>query len=153
MTPAQLTAAPGCSPADAPRIRQALLKMVLAGRAGISAVPAPPAQPAGTFPRAWPVARLEAAAGQPWITSLRHVGLPTHPVLKLLLPLLDGTHDRTMLQSRVAEALRNGKLPPPVPPGSGQPPSPDHLDTAAAQSVEWALAHLARHGFLEPPTA
>ena len=151
MTPAQLTAVPGCSPADAPRIRQALFKMVLAGRAGISAVPAPPVQPAD-FPRAWPVARLEASAGQPWITSLRHVGIPAHPVLKLLLPLLDGTHNRTMLQSRLASALRESKLPPPNPPGNGQPPSPDHPDTVAAQSLKWALAHLARHGFLEPPS-
>ncbi len=153
MTLAQLTSDPACGADDAARIRQALFTMVLAGRAGISAVPAPPQEPIQPFPRAWPVARLEAASGQPWLTSLRHVGVPAHPVLKELVPLLDGKHDRTMLQAHLAAALREGKLPPPKSPGDGQPPSPDHLDALAAQSLGWALAYLARHGFLEPPGA
>ena len=55
-------------------------------------------QPGGS--RAW--RRLR---DKPWITSLRHTGVPALPVLKLLLPLLDGTRDRAALREAVVAAL------------------------------------------------
>ena len=148
LTADQLTANPEGGAEDAARLRRVLLKMVLAGRAGISVLPSPSAGQMDGCPRAWPVARLEAASGQPWLTSLRHVGVPAHPVLRALLPLLDGGHDRAMLQTHPTAGLREGTVPFPEP-AAGEQPAPERVDAVAGRCVDWALGYLARNGFLE----
>lgn len=148
LTLEQLTADPESGADHAARLRQVLLKMVLAGRAGISVLPGPSVGQVDAYPRAWPVARFEAASGQPWLTSLRHVGVPAHPVLRALLPLLDGGHDRAMLQTHLTAGLREGTVPFPEP-AAGEQRSPERLDALAGRYVEWALSYLARNGFLE----
>ena len=148
LTLEQLTADPEGGAENAGRLGWVLLKMVLAGRAGISVLPGPSAGQVDACSRAWPVARFEAASGQPWLTSLRHVGVPAHPVLRALLPLLDGEHNRAMLQTHLAAGLREGTLPFPEPAASEQP-SPERLDAVAGRCVDWALGYLARNGFLE----
>jgi hypothetical protein len=123
--------------------------MVLSGRASISALPLQVGRATDERPTAWSVARTEAASGQPWITSLRHVGVPAHPVLATLLPYLDGQHDRAALRARLAAALRQSTVKVAELPADSPAPSREHFDTVVDKYVEWALGHLARHAFFE----
>lgn len=132
------------------RIRQAVFAMVLADRASVSVLPLRVGRATDERPRVWSVARTEAASGQPWITSLRHVGVPTHPVLTALMPHLDGSHDRAALRARLAAALQGGTVQVPELPADQPPPSQERLHAVADQYVDWALSHLAHHAFLEP---
>jgi hypothetical protein len=104
-------------------------------------------------PRAWQVARTEAASGQPWITSVGHAGAPAHPILRALLPYLDGTHDRPALRARLADALRIGVVRVPELPADQALPAQERLDAIAEQYAEQTLRHLARHALLEPDVA
>jgi SAM-dependent methyltransferase len=131
------------------RIREAVFALVLAGRASIAVRPLRLGKADDMRPKAWSVARIEAASGQPWMTSLRHTGVPAHPVLTSLLPHLDGKNDHAALRSRFKAALQAGMVQvPEVPPDQPPPPS-QRLDTIVQQYVAWALDHLARHALLE----
>ncbi len=126
----ETVALPDLGDADTPpelraRIRQAVLALVLAGRVSIASAPLRLGRAAAERPRAWPVARVEAAAKQPWITGLHHAGLPLTPELAALLPLLDGSNDKPALRAALAG------LP-------GAPP------------LEAVLDHLTRNAILEP---
>ena len=150
---AELVTSPGQAPGgdaeNETRIRQAVLAMILAGRASISAVPVKVGSATDDRPKAWFVAQVEAASGQPWMTNLCHVGVPVHPVLTALLPHLDGTHCRAELQARLAAALRSFAIVVPELPADLPQPSQERLDAIAERYVQWALDHLARHAFLE----
>ena len=56
------------------------------------------------------VLQIEAAAGQHWITGARHAGVLLNPVLKWLLPLLDGSPDRVSLTEKLADAITRGEI-------------------------------------------
>jgi SAM-dependent methyltransferase len=149
----ELTTYPRSDPHDRAeieaRVRHAIFTMVLAGLASISVLPLRVGHAAHKQPRAWPLARREAASGQPWITSLSHVGVPAHPILLALLPHLDGAHDRTALQARLTDALRRGAVRVPELPSDQCPPSQERLNTIAEQYVERTLRYLARRALLE----
>ena len=135
-----------------PRIRKVVFAMLLAGRANISTVKLRTGRAADGQPKAWQVAQLEAASGQPWITSLRHVGMAAHPMLKALLPHLDGTNDRVALRAKLAAALQDGTVQVPELAADQPPPSQERIEEVADQYIEWALSYLARHAFLEAET-
>ena len=157
LTMEELLAGPGSDP-DAraqieARIRQGVFAMVVAGRASVSVLRLRVGRATDERPTAWAVARAEAASGQPWITSLRHVGMPAHPVLTTLLPHLDGTNDRAALRARLTAALGGRTVQVPELPADQPPPSQERLHAVAGEYVEWALSHLARHAFLEAGAA
>lgn len=56
-------------------------------------------------PRLWPLARLEAADGQPWITSQTHVPVMVQPLTAFLAKHLDGVNDREALKRLLANGL------------------------------------------------
>ena len=136
--------------AFASRIRHVILALVLASRASISATQLRIGQATDPRPLAWQVARVEAASGQPWLTSLRHVGEPAQPVLTALLPYLDGHHDQAALRDRFKAALQSQAVTVPELSADDPPPTPDRLDAIAGHHVAWALSYLARHAFLQP---
>jgi len=153
----ELTASLGCdSTARAgieARVCDALFSMVMAGQASVSVLPLRLGLATQTLPRAWVVARMEAVSGQPWITSLRHVGVPVYPILRVLLPYLDGTHDRSALRARLTGALQSGAVQLPEQPADNPPQPPQDSDSVVEHHVERALSYLARHALLEPDTA
>jgi hypothetical protein len=152
----ELATYPSCGQARAEieaRVCDALFLMVLAGQASISALPLRVGLAAHKRPRAWLVARTEAASGQPWITSLRHAGVPGHPILTVLVPHLDGTHDRSALRVRFTAALQSGAVRVPELPADKPPPPQERLNSVAEQYVERTLRYLERHALLEPDTA
>jgi methyltransferase-like protein len=61
-------------------------------------------------PVASPLARLQAAAALP-ITNLRHGATTVTPFDRYLLPLLDGTRDRTALVQELVSRFEQGQLP------------------------------------------
>jgi methyltransferase-like protein/SAM-dependent methyltransferase len=97
----------GDSQADAP-VCKALFRLIAAGQATVSSLPLRVGGCTNECPRAWPLARVEAAAGQPWVTSLRHSAIPLDRALAFLLVHLDGNHDRRMLSAKLLDALRRG---------------------------------------------
>lgn len=52
-------------------------------------------------PRASPLARAEAVADSPIVTSLRHASVALHPFDRALLALCDGSQDRSQLADRM----------------------------------------------------
>jgi SAM-dependent methyltransferase/methyltransferase-like protein len=145
-----LSNAAGEDPAMKARVERAIFTMVMSGRASISVLPLVVGSASRPCPKAWAFARLEAASIQPWITSLNHAGVGATPVLRTLVPYLDGTHDRAALRARLIEAFENGTLPVPE-----TPPGQESLDKAGLNAiaegyVEESITYLARRALLEP---
>ena len=135
------------------RVCKALFRLVAAGQATVSALPLQAGSATAERPRVWPVARVEAEARQPWITSLHHVAVPLHPIAAVMLAHLDGSNDRQMLKARLIEALRCGEVR--VVELQAESGQIEHaqLETVAAQYVERTLSHLALHAILEPTSS
>jgi SAM-dependent methyltransferase len=142
-------AATAPSAAEAARVRRAVLALAVAGRATLSSLPLRVGGARDSMPRAWSLARLEAESDQPWLTTLRHAAVPATPLLRALVPHLDGTNEREVLLARLACALDSGAVampePGPVPAGV-----PGGREDAASRLLEPALAYLHRHAVLEP---
>jgi SAM-dependent methyltransferase len=132
------------------RVRRAIFTIVMAGRASISILPLRVGHADHKQPMAWRVARIEAALGQPWITSLRHAGVPAHPMLRTLLTHLDGAHDRSALRMLLTKAIRHGAVSVPEVSVDKPPLSEEELGTVVERYVEQTLSYLARHALLEP---
>ncbi len=142
------------------RIGDAALPLVLFGRASVSILPLQVGRAADERPRVWAFARMEAASGQPWVTSLCHVGVPVYPVLHALLPHLDGLHDRAALRRLLLGAMAGGTLEITELPAAHYSAPAERLDQLAAplerlgaiakHHVEQALNYCARHALLEP---
>ena len=150
----QLTTPPAATPHVAAeievRVRRAIFTMVLAGRASISVLPLRVGHANHEYPKAWHVARTEAASGQPWVTSLAHVGVPAHPILRALLPYLDGSHDRPALRARLTDAIQRGAVLVPELATDQPSLSEEEFGAVVEHYVEQTLRHLARRALLEP---
>jgi methyltransferase-like protein len=57
-----------------------------------------------------PLARHQAATGREAATTLRHQSLSLDHLDRVLLPMLDGTHDRDALLAAVTAAVENDEL-------------------------------------------
>jgi methyltransferase-like protein len=137
-------------PTDEVRVARAILTILLAGRGSVSVLPVRVGRASDVVPRAWAVARAEAGSIQPWITTLLHGAVPASPILRLLLPLLDGTNDRAAVSACLAEALQTGAVAvPELPPGQPSPPD-DRLDGLAERYFTDILDYLERNALLEP---
>ncbi len=113
---------------------QMLTLLLISEQATVSTVPLRVGQGDSERPLAWSLARLEAAANQPWATALHHVPVRLAPPLGQLLPHLDGNTGRDALLRVVGETLAKSEQ------ASAKP------EEVLAQ----ALAFAARHGLLEP---
>ncbi len=124
----------GAKPAGADdKALDALMQLVVSEMATVSTVPLSVGRGDVDKPRAWSVARLDAASRQPWATGLHHVPVKLTAPVAYLLPHLTGTADRAALSRVVADALAQGKN------GAAKP------DEVLAQS----LAYAGRNGLLD----
>jgi len=128
------------------RVCRALFALVMAQQATLSTFPTPSGRAEDRHPKVWPLARLEASARQPWLTSLTLEPIPASTVDADLIAQLDGSLDRPALQVLLAQWLRQGKL--------GQsidtPNNKDSIENAARQYLAGALRHLAQNALLAP---
>jgi SAM-dependent methyltransferase len=98
-------------------------------------------------PRASAVARQQATQARK-VPNLLHRMLTLPPVAHILLPYVDGTRDRDTLTDVLVDLEARGelRLPPPAP--GAPPPPPGLVRTTLAQTVDQALALLARNALL-----
>jgi predicted O-methyltransferase YrrM len=91
------------------RVADALARLVVLGHCAVSTEPVACAARLAARPRAWPVAAMDAAAGD-WTASLRHAPVKLEPLQRLYLPLLDGTRTRNDLVAHAADLAGKGAL-------------------------------------------
>jgi hypothetical protein len=109
-------------------------------------LPTPTGHAEDGHPKVWPLARLEASARQPWLTSLPHERIPASTINVDRIAELDGSLDRPALQALLVAWLSEGRL--------GQSPDTpndtDSIENAARQYLARAHRQLARNALLEP---
>ena len=84
--------------------------MVLAGIADISSEPVLVSTMVSEMPHALSLARFDARDGSGWTTNVRHETVPLNIVQRVVLPLLDGTHDRAAMTRAVQQLVDSGDL-------------------------------------------
>jgi SAM-dependent methyltransferase len=139
---AESAAAPAGLDERGPRLlAEPLLQCFLADLVELQVHPPRFAPAAGDRPRASPLARLQAAAGEP-ITNLRHYTAELEDLDRLLLPHLDGSRDRPALGAVVADLVGRGVLAVggDGTPGPGGPLSRDDLEQAVENSLRRVAA-------------
>lgn len=122
---------------DDGRVCAALLALVEIGQATVSTLPLAVGGADAERPKVWPLARIEAAAKQPWLTSLSHEAVPLRGLPVELIASLDGRCDRQTLAARVAEAIGAGKIA-----VTGSEAAGPYLERALAQLAGYALLEL-----------
>ncbi len=139
-------------PADAEAggaIVGSLFRLIAGGHIEVSSIAHDTGRAKDLKPQAWPVARVEAVAGQAWASSRRHMPIGIDPVLAILLPLMDGTRSKADLRDVILDAILNGRLK-----GKGLEimAQTSRLDMIpmADRIVNQALAKCERTGLLEP---
>jgi SAM-dependent methyltransferase len=95
----------------------------------------------GERPRAHALARAQAAFGEGHAATVRHRSLDLDPLAARLLTLLDGTRDRSGLESALLPEVRRE-------PALAGTADAGRLETAVAAAVERLLAVFARNGLL-----
>lgn len=124
-------------------VREALLNMVLNGLATPRVDPVPAAAKAGPRPLACPLARAEAADGEPSAVNLRHERVEIGGFAQFVLPLLDGSRDSDAIGAAISDGVRDGRLTLAAPAGD-----PNERGRLAIEALEALLPALARAGLL-----
>jgi SAM-dependent methyltransferase len=132
-----------CTPADAPRLIAALTQLVAAGQVEASSLPLRVGRAGDDTLLVWALARAEAAARQPWLTSMAHAPVLLKPAVAVLIAHLDGSNGRERLKALLAQALARGEL---------QAPelASESTEAVAALYLERVLDYLAANALLEP---
>jgi methyltransferase-like protein len=131
------------------RLLDALFKAVAASHVSVSTSPLKVGRAAAARPTVCKVARLQAASGQGWASSLQHRAVALHPAMRLLLPFLDGSQDRSALQHRLAEALRNRQITIEQLSNDGAHADPARLEAVAATMLDHMLRYLEENALLD----
>lgn len=117
------------------RLLPALLQAVMAGLVDVTSEPVCTGRASDLRPAVWSLARLEAAAGQHWVSNQRHAPVRVDVLGRALLQLADGRHTLAELADLLASAL----------------PELRRLDGARRQAMlAQALQHVATNALLEP---
>ena len=107
--------------------------------------PTPPAVEVAEYPRVHPLARVEAE-DLGFVSTRDHTHRPLHDLHRLLIQCLDGTHDIAALQTRVVDAVREGRLA--LPTAAGRPATVEEAQHGAHALVAAAVRELADEGVL-----
>jgi len=129
---------------------QGAISLIAAGQATVSSLPLKVGRATQERPLGWLLARIEAAAEQPWATSLRHTAIPLNSVLAFLLAHLDGSHDRQMLTAKLVEALGRGEVQAPELQSQRGNITSRRAASVDDQYIERILRSCALHALLEP---
>jgi len=125
------------------RVCKALFALIMAHQATVSTEPTRVGKVTDRNPKVWPLARLEAAQRQPWLTSLTHEPIPASGVHTGLIARLDGSRDRAALRTELAGWLRDGTLT-----GEAIKDGAD-IENVAEHYLTRALTHLGISALLE----
>ena len=133
---------------DAREIEDVMLRLVLAGMVTPLIAPVETGSADAARPVARPMARADAARGEESTAGLRHDKVMLDPASRVLLPLLDGTHDTDELIDGLVAAARRDVIDF-VRDGNVLADSAAQRD-AAAEMLPHLLAGIARAGLLLP---
>lgn len=136
---------PGVGAEPAAAVAADLLLALALGVVEFRILPPPCVAAAGERPKVSPYAVLEAE----WrgrVTSLRHEIVNVTPLVRSLLPLLDGTHDRSALVRAWMKAAQAGRLP--LPPEAGKAKGAEAVAGVLGTKLDAILADLAKVGLL-----
>jgi methyltransferase-like protein/predicted O-methyltransferase YrrM len=136
--------------ANEARLLDALFKAVTALHVAISTLPLKVGRAGTARPVVFRVARLQAANGQSWASSLEHAAVALHPAMRLLLPFMDGTRDRSALHDRLADALRNREINVEHLYNEAALSNPDILERIATTMLDRMLHYLEQNALLDP---
>ena len=133
-------------PGDAGWLAELLRSLVCRGFVDASVEPVVCAPATAARPLAWWLAASDAAAGLGWTATLRHTSFQITPPARLLLPLLDGSRDRSALLqclvdiavSGVAQLTEHGAV----------VTDPDRITALCQATLDRELATYARSGLL-----
>lgn len=87
-----------------------LFRLSLADGIEVLTLPRRAGRASDAMPELCPLARLEAASGQRWLSTRRHTSATLKPGFVSLLPLIDGTRSVETLEAVVIESIKSGKL-------------------------------------------
>jgi hypothetical protein len=132
------------------RLLSALLRLTAAEYVSVSALPVRAGRASAAWPAVWGLARIQSNNAQDWASSLHHRAVALHPVFRLLLPLLDGRHERVALRDCLVAAVASGEAKIPGFEEDGSAGSRSRLEAAAMQTLEQMLRYLEHHALLEP---
>jgi SAM-dependent methyltransferase len=131
------------------RVCKALFLLTATGQVNVYSLPLAVGRADGVRPCAWPLARAEVASGQRWVTSLHHTSVPLNPVIALLLPYFDGTHEHAALADLLADALRRKEVAVPELATDAMPWAEARVREVAALYVAGTLRYLAHNALLQ----
>ena len=134
------------------RVAKALYDLTLEGRATVSALPLDVGHASDARPRVWPLARAEAAAGMPGVTSLRHVTVALPKVGVAIAAQLNGSRNQEAVTQWLVKAFEAGTVNVPEPDPSPAAPGKPSLAALAAVKVAQTLQTLGDCGVLAPST-
>jgi methyltransferase-like protein len=125
------------------RVCKAVFALIMAHQATVSTEPTRVGGAKDRNPKVSALTRLEAAARQPWLTSLTHEPIPVGGIHRDLLAQLDGSRDRSALRAQLVDWLRQGTL------ASEAIKDAESLEVGAEQYLTRALKHLEINALLE----
>ncbi len=143
-----LAAAEATAPEDRALVLDAVYKAVAAGVIGIVAAPVAAATFAGERPRVPAWIRADVGAGETHVANLRHESATLDIVPRLIMPLLDGAHDRADLEAELVAKAKSGDLV--FTRADGQVADDEGLAACAKEHVARTLDQLARAALLLP---
>jgi protein-lysine methyltransferase-like protein len=126
-------------------LREAMLKLVLAGLANASTEPVLAAAAAGAKPLACPLVRADASRGESMTANLRHEPVELDTLAQHVLPLLDGSRDVDEVKATILQRLREGRL---VFSRNDVDDDPDARTRRIADRVDGLFSRFARGGLL-----
>lgn len=131
------------------RVCEALFLLTACGQVNVFSLPLAVGRAGSERPRAWALARAEAASGQAWVSSMLHACIAINPVVALLLPHVDGRNDRAALAVRLSAALQQKALTVPELREQEAPWPEAGIHEIAMRYVQRTIDFLAVHALLE----
>ena len=128
------------------QIAAVIMHLILQGSLDVSTSPIACARDGGPRPKAWPLIASDAAAGCERSATLRHAPFLITPLLRFLLPLLDGVRSREDIVATLVRLAESGEVS--LADEKGPISDPERLRTACAARINRELAGLARIGAL-----
>lgn len=95
---------------SAARVCESLGLLLRAGQLGVSSASLRVGKGDAARPRAWEVARKQAASGAPFVTNQAHAPVLVKPITAWMLARLDGATEQSLLTTNLADVLRHGEL-------------------------------------------
>jgi hypothetical protein len=150
LTVSELLKAEPASPDGEQATINTLLSLVGRGQANVFMTPLRVGRGEAAQPVAWPLARLDAATQQPWVTSQHHRAVRKIPALAVLLPLMDGTRSRADLLKALEGAIENGAIKAPARAQRAETNGSGKQELSATRELTVAIGYAARNGLLMP---